>query len=199
MLGVLAGAPPLEVATLDYDRAISLGAAIGQVAAALLSAVALAFSVWTFSRQVSLQRWQLRIARESHIIDWAQQCIDVMAETDTIIVTNPGPELDDLATARLVSLRTRLSAQIDHGRLYFPNIEHPEKGRDKDGAFQGSRQPILDHLVAYYDAVGRILKSPGMPITADTCAPLTRERRRFITEAQNAIDPRRLGRIVARH
>lgn len=199
MPGLFAVGLLLEVAAWDLGTQINFYAAVGQVSAALFSAVALGISVWTFSRQIALQRWQLRVARESHIIDWAEDCIDVMSEIETVIGARVGRPLDDLDQHRLVALRTRLSAQIDHGRLYFPNIEHPEKGRDKHGAYQGSRQAILDHLVHYYDTVSGPLANPPQPVTAELGSRLHTERRCFITEAQTAIDPRRFRRVMARH
>jgi hypothetical protein len=192
MLDVVSG-----MAQWPLSDRINFWAAVGQVGAATFTFFALLLTVWTFRRQLTMQRWQLRVARESHILKWAEDCIDAMAEVETIIQTNLGRSCDDLMQHRLIAIRTRLSALIDHGRLFFPNVPDLDKGRDKDGAYQGSRQPILDHLVAYYDETGKALATPDRPFAATDRAGLNAHRRRFITEAQQAIDPNGFNRISA--
>ncbi|MEM9358906.1 MAG: hypothetical protein AAGB04_22220, partial [Pseudomonadota bacterium] len=65
---------------LDDASKIEALAAISQTVAALLSLVALIRSLWVFYRQQRLNRWQLRLHREDHIIQWSQACILLMAE-----------------------------------------------------------------------------------------------------------------------
>jgi hypothetical protein len=180
----------------DASTWINLGSAVGQVMAALLAGIALVVSARTFKRQTDLQRWQLRVARESHIIDWAEACITEMAEVETMISTSIGAAPDDLMAQRVITAMARVSALIDRGRLFFPNIIEGDKGADKDDAYKGSRQKVLDHLVAYYDVMGRSIRERGRPLTADDHTTLNAARRRFISEAQKKIDPRRFASIA---
>jgi hypothetical protein len=54
-------------------------------------------------------------------------------------------------TRELNEKLARLSAFIDQGRFYFPNIIKDESyGKEKPTAFQGHRDLTLDFLVAYY-------------------------------------------------
>lgn len=115
---------------LDDAAKIEALAAISQTAATILSLFALIMSLWVFQRQQRLNRWQLRLHREDHIIEWSQACIQLMAEVEEHISLGT-----NLAQSDYIQLRSRLSARIDEGRLYFPNLQAPAYGELKHAAY----------------------------------------------------------------
>lgn len=48
-----------------------------------------------------------------------------------------------------------LSAQIEIGRFYFPNVVKDNYGKNKPIAYQGYRNIVLDFLVYFYDTAKR--------------------------------------------
>ena len=177
---------------LDDAAKIEALSAVSQTLAAVLSLVALIMSLWVFYRQQRLNRWQLRLHREDHIIEWSQACIQLMAEVEEYL--NLGA---NLPPADYIQLRSKLSARIDEGRLYFPNVQDPEYGSSKDPAYRGHRQLILTHLVRVYDFLralqeGRVSSSPE-----EVTGEFNKLRRSFVSEAQSAIDPRTFNQIRA--
>lgn len=180
----------------DIDK-INAIAAISQTVAALLSLFALLLSIWVYSRQQHLNRWQLRLAREDHIIAWARTCLMLMAEVEEHVRAHVSVGGELLSREEFISFRGRLSAQIDEGRLYFPNIKDPVKGAKKDTAFRGHRQKILDVLVAFYDSLDAMQERPGTWTDSNAAADLNSLRRAFISCTQATIDPDTFNRVRA--
>lgn len=179
----------------DIDKVNAL-AAISQTVAAVLSLVALMLSIWVFSRQQRMNRWQLRLQREDHIIDWARQALHMMAAVEEQVRANAELGGEVISRDDAIHHRAQISAVIDEGRLYFPNIQDPAKGRDKAEAYRGHRQPILDALVAYYDWIG--LCMTGMSGEGENAVvQLNKLRRTFVSCVQESIDPRRFNRVSA--
>lgn len=185
-------------AAFSIDQWINIAAAFGQVAAALLAVFALILSIRTSRAQQKLAERiagdehamlfeQIRNQRDSDIIKWSEGCVHTLAEIESLVAHPP----DDGAERQRVALLTRLSAAIDHGRLFFPNQQPDKKGVDKPAAFQGFRQKILAVLVAAHHVLSRedVLTAGAARQTA--LSQLGDLRRVFISEAQLAIDPRR--------
>lgn len=83
-----------------------------------------------------------------------------------------------------------LSSRIDTGRWYFPNQLEVGFGEDKEPAYQGVRQPLLDWVVLAYDiyAGNRTFSDPsGMLVTC---------QRKFVSAIQEHIDPRSRDKAV---
>ncbi len=188
---------PVSYDALNDADKITAIAAISQTLAAVLSAFALLLSLWVFSRQQKLARWQLRLHREDHIIEWSRACVGLLAEIEEASETHRGSNTQLLPERDYVQFRARLSALIDEGRLYFPNIQSLMHGRDKHGAYRGHRQKILDPLVEFYDRMKVVQYDPAEVATEEKFEALNAIRRRFVTAAQTAIDPRRFNRIRA--
>ena len=91
-----------------------------------------------------------------------------------------------------------ISSLVERGRLFFPNIDPHTKGGEKEGAYRGSRPPILDALMfAYYEI--EALTRQGGP-TADNSADYIDDcRRLLVSELQAHFDPRRRDAIVDRY
>lgn len=185
---------------VNDEKTLTLIETYSQAAAALLSLTALIISFWVAFRQQRLSRWQLRLHREDHVIDWARKILVLLAsvEEKIAIQSNNASALPTLfSELEFIEYRSRLSALIDEGRLYFPNIQDSVKGRDKDKAYQGHRQPILDTLVDFYDTLKLVMQNPATTEQSTHVASLNKLRRQFISEVQTKIDPRSFNKVRA--
>ena len=171
-------------------------ASSSQAVAALLSLVAVLVSLWVFGRQQRLQRWNLRMLRESDILRWSRNCIRCMAEVEEQLKAEVALGHQHLDKSQRLKHRAHLSALIDEGRMYFPNIPDPYKGIEKSRAYQGTRQEILDPLVSVYAGI-----DPADAHGAETDAALIDQfndlRRSFVSSCQTEIDPRRFAKVRA--
>jgi hypothetical protein len=93
----------------------------------------------------------------------------------------------DKRSHELFECMYRLSASIDRGRWFFPNQWNAKIGLDKEPAYRGLRQPILDELVAAYDIVKKMNVTPGL----NPVAQLVHCQRSFVSEVQQVLNPRR--------
>lgn len=185
-------------AAFTTDQWINVAAAFGQVAAALLAVIALIISIATSRSQQKLAQRiavdehamlfeQIRNQRDSDIIRWSEGCVHTLAGIESLVAHPPA----DGADRRRQELLARLSATIDHGRLFFPNQQPDKKGTDKPAAYQGFRQKILAVLVAVHHVLSRDDVMTSEPARETAISQLGELRRVFISEAQLAIDPRR--------
>jgi hypothetical protein len=83
-----------------------------------------------------------------------------------------------------------LSAAIDTGRWYFPNRWTEDFGPNKQPAYRGLRQPVLDHLVDAYDAFSNATTRKS----ADK--ELIHQQRSFVSEIQKVLDPRSREKVL---
>lgn len=197
MRNVVGAIFPVSYDSLSDADKITAIAALSQTMAAVLSVLALLLSLWVFSRQQKLARWQLRLHREDHIIEWSRACVGLLAEIEETATSHRVNSVELLPPKEYVQYRARLSALIDEGRLYFPNVQSWTHGRHKQGAYQGHRQEILDPLVAFYDRMKIVQYDPAEVATEEKFTALNVIRREFVTAAQAAIDPRRFNQIRA--
>lgn len=185
-------------AALTADQWINIAAAFGQVAAALLAVIALIISISTSRAQQRLAERisaeeqamlfeQVRNQRDSDVIGWSKECVHTLAEIECLIAHPPA----EGSGRQRTELLARLSASIDHGRLFFPNQQPDKKGADKPAAYQGFRQKILAVLVAAHNVLSRDGVLVGDGVRSQAVTDLVELRRMFVSEAQLAIDPRR--------
>lgn len=198
---------------MSSEIEIAYWAAVGQVGAAVLAAIALIISIITAWAQMNTAKElareqsessaalardhqallveQVAIQRDSDILRWTEQVIDVLSDADSFAVELGAAPFDDLARSRRRRLQSRLSALIDHGRMYFPNEREEAKGAGNPRAYRGHRQVILDALVFAYDALNEAHAVNGDAEARALCAKLVECRRQFVSEAQAAINPQR--------
>ncbi|HTV68879.1 MAG TPA: hypothetical protein VMF90_10110 [Rhizobiaceae bacterium] len=138
-----------------------------------------------------LARQNAELQKKQHLLDqrawtdahfqsvreWAEQVSFALAEA----IHLPASGADE---TKKIEILTKLSALIDTGRWYFPNQWSDEYGLDKEPAYRGTRQPILDCIVAAYDD----LKDGGN--SPDTRRNLTACQRHFVSQVQAVLDPR---------
>src|SRR5262249_19038621 len=98
---------------------------------------------------------------------------------------------------RSLALATTLSALIDEGRWFFPNVGRRPTDLDKPGAYRGTRQAILDHVVAVYESINELQRNEDVP-REGLVARIVEARRQFVSEVQQAVDPRRRAWVMDR-
>ena len=119
----------------------------------------------------------------SQVRGWANCAL--LALSDAIHLCD-GMSVDE---TELRAVRARLSAQIDAGRLFFPNARPDEYGATKSDAFRGYRPRILSWLVCGYRMAALIETAELRPAVRHHLAEMKRE---FTTDTQMLLDPLRL-------
>lgn len=167
------------------------------VVSAIIALVSFGLNWLVVRRQTELQYETLRAEMDAEVISWTNEAIDQVSHAASLArgrgVTYGCDELHRLAFENC----QRLSSIADRGRLFFPNESPETHGRDKETAFQGYRPPILDAVVFASTRIGRMECAPAEP-DIDAAEFLTKCRRLLVSEAQNAIDPRRRGQMLRR-
>lgn len=160
-------------------------------ASVIIALVSFAVSRAAVRRQERLQWEGLRAARDSDLIAWADGAIDAIADAQRYCRDLKNSLIMGPEAARTQSeLRTRLSAYLDRGRLFFPNQPSGEEdGAPAEAAYDGAPHPAIDALYHVYRLVsdlGRMKMTPGEAVMA-----VVAQRRRFVSEVFVSIDPRR--------
>ena len=113
-----------------------------------LSIFAIALSVFSIFWSTRSKRYELDSVYRKEMISWYSDVTELLNALR-----------DDISLGAAQDLKAKLaklSAFIDQGRFYFPNIIKDENyGKEKPAAFRGHRDITLDLLVAYYDIARR--------------------------------------------
>lgn len=167
------------------------------VTSAALALASLVLNWLVVRRQTELQYETLRAEMDAEVLSWTQEAIDAVSEGVNLArcrgTTYAGDEFRRLAG----EASHKLSSLADRGRLFFPNEAPDAHGQDKESAFQGFRPPILDAVVFASSLLERLDPGVSEP-DKDAAAILTKCRRLLVSEAQNAIDPRRKVQMLKR-
>lgn len=167
------------------------------VISAIIAVVSFGLNWIVVRRQTELQYETLRAEMDAEVISWAHEAIDQVSHAVSLArgrgATYNAEEMHRMAFENC----QRLSAVADRGRLFFPNESPETHGRDKEAAFQGYRPPILDAVVFASTRIGRLDTKAQEPDT-EAAEFLTKCRRLLVSEAQNAIDPRRRSQMLRR-
>ena len=132
--------------------------------------------------RLSHQSWADEYFRE--ITSWAGQVsLAISRATHLVSVDDEQSQRDVLST---------LSACIDMGRWYFPNVNHDKGGQHKEPAYRGFRQPCLDWVVRAYDIFD------GRQDVDDGKAELICCQRNFVSCVQEVLDPRSREKAIER-
>ena len=110
--------------------------------------ISVVFSVFSTVWALKSKRYELDSVYRKEMISWYSDVTELLnALRNDINLKNDSEVKDKLS---------KLSAFIDQGRFYFPNIvTDGDHGKEKPTAFQGHRDIALDLLVAYYDIASR--------------------------------------------
>jgi hypothetical protein len=168
---------------------------------AVLSAFAALVSFFlnraTVKRQETMQLEGLRAQRDTDLIAWADETIERIADAQKLCRDWRDGLIDEAEfLARRSEVRTRLSASLDRGRLFFPNVTAVEDP-DKPAAFQGKRQKALDAIFFCYRAVSDLGRDGG-PNATGALETVVAQRRAFVSEVFLHVDPRRRKDVIAK-
>lgn len=163
---------------------------------ALLALASLVLNWLVVRRQTALQFETLKAEMDSEVVAWAHEAIDQVSH-GAVLARGRGHYTPEEFARLAHETANRLSSIADRGRLFFPNAEPTRHGQEKEGAFQGYRQPILDAVVFACGRVERLAEEEAS-IDEEAAQFLVKCRRLLVTEAQNAIDPRRRGQMLRR-
>lgn len=149
-------------------------------------------------KQQSLQLENLRHNVDTQSLGWGNTCIDVLNRAAMFARTRQHQSNDASFFQQRVNMLLAISSLVERGRLFFPNIDPGSKGGEKEGAYRGSRPPILDALMCAYYEVEALTRQGGP--TADNSAEFIDDcRRLLVSELQAHFDPRRRDTIVDRY
>lgn len=165
------------------------------VASAGISLIALALNILITQRQTRISVEGLKFNNDSQVMTWANRVVEAMSEAQHLCQSTTPP--DTRTHERSFSLATMLSALLDEGRWFFPNVGRKEADGDKHGAYQGSRQAILDHVIGVYTCLEEF-RHAGAGSREDLAAAIGTHRRAFVSEVQRSVDPRRRAWIMDR-
>lgn len=149
-------------------------------------------------RQQMIQTETLRQHIDSASLDWGNVAIDTMGRAAALAKTRQQAPNDAAFQANKYNLLTALSALVERGRMFFPNIDPDKKGAEKDAAFQGYRPPILDALMWVYYEVDAMNREGG-PTGENSADFINCCRRLLVSELQGHLDPRRRDQIIGRY
>ena len=167
------------------DQAFQISDWVGVISAGV-SVLAVVLNIALTSRQTRVSVENFKFNNDTQVMSWANRVVVAMAEAYHL---NPKTDLHALAT--------NLSALIDEGRWFFPNVGKKETDHEKHGAYKGTRQPVLDSIVAVYDAV-IAMSAANDQTRQELMAHIHAARRAFVSEIQHAVDPRRRAWVMDR-
>jgi hypothetical protein len=165
----------------------------------LVAVVAAASSLYFSQRNARIQKESLRVQRDNDILGWGNQTIDNLSRLESIAYMDI--EHANLASefyAKKIEYMAVLSAAIDKGRMYFPNIQKESHGQHKDSAFRGHRRPILDALTDAHRVAADFKFGDAVAMNRIR-EEIYLSRRRFVSELQKSVDPDRRLRFLAEH
>ncbi|GAB5458695.1 MAG: hypothetical protein Hens3KO_17250 [Henriciella sp.] len=175
----------------NVDVLIAVLSAIVALIGALLSRV-------ETRRQRAVQLENLRHGVDAQSLAWGNASIDLLNRAAMFARTRQHQQNDTSFLQQRVNLMLGLSSLVERGRLFFPNIEPESKGAEKEGAYRGSRPPILDALMFAYYEVEALSRTEGP--TADNSGEFIEDcRRLMVSELQAHLDPRRRDAVVGRY
>ncbi len=149
-------------------------------------------------KQRAIQMENLRHGLDAQSLGWGNHCIDVLNRAAMFARTRQHQSNDASFFQQRVNLLLAISSLVERGRLFFPNIDPHHKGVEKEGAYRGSRPPILDALMyAYYEV--EALTRQGGPTAENSADYIEDCRRLLVSELQAHFDPRRRDAIVDRY
>jgi Domain of unknown function (DUF4268)/Restriction Enzyme Adenine Methylase Associated len=135
-----------------------------------------------------LQRRATQLQYFAELRTWAGEAVQILAEAVHLSIMDrrvykPGEFLRERR-----ALLCRLSAHVDRGRWFFPNIRQNDDGTEREGEFRGFRHQIVQTLYRAYRVVGFLEYTQGngnIPERSD----LQNLQRYFAHQIQEVLDP----------
>jgi hypothetical protein len=172
---------------MDFSDWVSVGSAS-------VSVLALLINVVITSRQTRISVENFKFNNDTQVMGWANRVVVAMSEAHHLTSTaNVAPQF---LQQRSLGLATALSALIDEGRWFFPNVGKKETDHaEKPGAYKGTRQAVLDHVVEAYNLAVELASTTDKD---GLNKRIHEARRHFVSEVQHAVDPRRRAWVMDR-
>jgi hypothetical protein len=161
---------------------------------ALVAVASFGFNWAVVRRQTAMQFEGLRNARDSDLIKWADEVIEIMANAQKLCRERDKLIAPDEFRRGQSEVRTRLSALLDRGRLFFPNTTGDADQADKEAAFRGERKAALNAVFGVYRIVSDVERETA---SSDPVRDIVAQKRIFISEVFDTIDPRRRENILS--
>jgi hypothetical protein len=169
---------------IDLSTLASVASAFFAVASAVAGAYFARRSLLYARRATQLQYF-------SELRAWAGGAVGALSRTVHLCELNPNErEAGEFARKRH-KLRCRLSALLDRGRWFFPNVSQEEQGDEKGEAFRGHRHGIVQMLYRAYRLAGRI-NCRARDGNDALRGQLQEYQRSFVGEMMKVLDPRTL-------
>jgi hypothetical protein len=114
-------------------------------ASTVISGLSLTLSLclaFLYLRDRERQKYNISSSYIGELLAWHRDVVFVLANIRSLKKRPDSPGLDDFLA--------QLSALIEQGRFYFPNITQGSFGEEKLEAYQGHRNLALDFLVLSY-------------------------------------------------
>lgn len=170
---------------------VTAGSAVFAVAGAILARA-------ETRKQREIQIENLRHSIDAQSLAWGNSSIDVLNRAAMFARTRQHQTNDASFFQQRVNLMLALSTLVERGRLFFPNVDSDRKGAEKEGAYRGSRPPILDALMFAYYELDALTRTEGP--TADNSAAFIEDcRRLLVSELQAHVAPNRRDAMVGRY
>jgi hypothetical protein len=174
------------LASLKFNDCLSMLSAV-------VAAISFLLSRATVRRQEAMHVETFRNQRDNSLITWANAAIAGIADAQRHCRDLKNGLIEGQEQRQLASeLRTRLSALLDSGRLFFPN--QPEVDDDDrpaaETAYAGQSHEVIDALYRVYRVISDLGREAGLN-AADGVQAIVAQRRRFVSEVFRSIDPRR--------
>jgi hypothetical protein len=116
----------------------------------VVSIVAILISFLNNKKTAKTKRHELASSGHEKILSWFNETIETLSLLRHKLESNEGYKKSDLS---------HLSALIERGRYFFPNIDKKDgNAQGKPPAFRGYRQAILDVLVFSYNILNNHLE-----------------------------------------
>jgi hypothetical protein len=149
------------------------------------------FALVNFRREKLNQRIQYFTFRQQYFTDlrtWATAAVNLLSDAVHFAELDPARVPGDGFFQKRNTYRAELSALIDRGRWFFPNLHSGEHGKDKERAFQGYRHDVLNALVAGYEGITHLDYGTGVGKDVHR-EEIVRAKRIFVSVIQEIVDP----------
>ena len=158
----------------------------------IIAAIALLISFATLLFTELRARGDIRAAWYREVVSWARDCVKELSAAHELCATHV-TDADHIRMQRHRVL-AGLTSLIDEGRFLFENDRSVPIGLDKPRAYQGARPRIMDYLVVSYDRVRDLGDNPDPAMRDFFCEHIIDAKRRFVSDVQEAIEPRWFAR-----
>jgi hypothetical protein len=175
------------------DKAVALLSAGVAVFAAAASVCFSVLSLRAQARALRLQHAGVVGQYFGELRAWADEACNVLSDAVHLCRLDPAQCEPPSFFERRHGVRVKLSALVDRGRWFFPNVTQDERDQDdRDAdelpAFLGRRPDVLNYLVKAYRLVNGLdcqEHAPNHQVRED----LRSAQRGFVNEVQRFLDP----------